>query len=193
MQQLWAQQVMTGLLFPCHLGTVVQDAKHRAGQHWQTKGKVCQEGKTSRDVLWWLLNDRAEGILRISKSAIRFHNESFKWMCAMSCWCCILLELWQCRRIPTWLCREYCAHAHSSSQRKTSPCPLQPKAGRRQNVMHHIAVSANWSLFIGSVELTHFTLTRSLGHPVPNTLRLPYPRVFPPYSVTFRLLVLGPA
>lgn len=38
-----------------------------------------------------------------------------------------------------------------------------------------------------------FTLTRSLGHPVPRTLRLPYPRVFPPYSVTFRLLVLGPA
>lgn len=37
------------------------------------------------------------------------------------------------------------------------------------------------------------TLTRSLGHPVPKTLRLPYPRVFPPYSVTLRLFVLGPA
>lgn len=37
------------------------------------------------------------------------------------------------------------------------------------------------------------TLTKSLGHPDPNTLLLPKPNVFPPYSATFLALVFAPA
>lgn len=46
----------------------------------------------------------------------------------------ILPELWQCRRTPTWLYQGCCAHVHSSSQKKTSQCLLQPKTWHRKNV-----------------------------------------------------------
>lgn len=48
-------------------------------------------------------------------------------------WSHVLPELWQCRRTPTWLYRGCCVHVHSSSQRKTSLCLLQPKTGHKTN------------------------------------------------------------
>lgn len=178
---------MTGLFFSCHLRTVIQNAKHRTSQHWQTKGKVCQERKTSRDILWRLLNNKQKAFSELGSS----HSTMRVWYESAGA-------------ATFYLSSDSAGEPPHGFVRSVVLTPTPHLKWKRHCVSFHLKQDTDktdaphafqWNVFTvdGCAQQIIITLTRSLGHPVPNTLRLPYPRVFPPYSVTLRLLVLGPA